>query len=291
MNSEWFRFRLGDFECVSVSDGNLNYPLDSFFHNAPREQLVDELRQMGLPTTQVATPYTLLYVDTGKNRVMIDTGAGELGAHAAQMFPTVDHSTSVTGRLVPSLRAAGIEPGDIDTVLITHAHPDHVAGTLISGQLAFPNAQYFVPRVEYDFWMSEAATQAPPPFVSIARQNMEAMRERMTLIEDGMEVVPGICAVSAYGHTPGHTAFWMTSKGEALVHISDVALYPLHLKHPDWMPAFDMNPEQAMSTKRRIMNEAADKQALVFAHHFPPFPNVGHVVRQGEGWEWQPMEQ
>ncbi len=290
MNGESFRFKIGDFQCFSVADGNLNYPLDSFFRNAPRTQLEEELREMGLPTTQVATPYTLLYVNTGNHRVMVDTGAGNLGEHAANMFPNLDHSTSVTGKLIPNLRAAGIEPEDVDTVLITHAHPDHVAGTLIEGKLAFANAQYFVPRMEYEFWMSDAATQAPPVFVSIARENLEAMRERMTLIDDGTEIVPGICAVATPGHTPGHTAFSIVSKGEELIHISDVALYPLHIQHPDWAPAFDMNVEQALATKRRIMQRAADTSALVFAHHFPPFPNVGHVVKQGEGWQWQPIQ-
>jgi glyoxylase-like metal-dependent hydrolase (beta-lactamase superfamily II) len=175
MNSGSFRFDLGKFGCVSISDGAFNYPLESFFANVPREQVQETLRQQNLATEQITTPYTLLLVDTGEHRVLVDTGAGSLGAHAAALFPSVDHSTTVTGELLDNLRATGIEPSDIDTVVITHAHPDHVGGTLDeAGNPVFESAHYFVSREEWDFWTSDAAmTKAPPPMVNIARRNLE----------------------------------------------------------------------------------------------------------------------
>lgn len=124
-----------------------NYPLESFFANAPGEQVEESLRRHGLPTEQITTPYTLLFVDTGHHRALVDTGAGNLGEHAAALFPSVDHSTTVTGKLLDNLRATGIEPSEIDTVVITHAHPDHVGGTLDeAGNLVFEGAHYFVSR-------------------------------------------------------------------------------------------------------------------------------------------------
>ncbi len=103
--------------------------------------------------------------------------------------------------------------------------------------------------------------------------------------------MPGIQAVATPGHTPGHLAVSVTSATERLLHISDVVLYPLHLEHPDWIPVFDVEPEQAAASKHRILNRAAEEKALVFAHHFPPFPNLGYVLSTGERWQWQPIEQ
>ena len=292
MNPGSYRFDLGGFGCLSISDGAFNYPLESFFANVPREQVQEILRQHDLPTQQIITPYTLLLVDTGEHRVLVDTGAGNLGAHAAALFPSVDHSTTVTGHLLDNLRAIGIEPSDIGTVVITHAHPDHVGGTLDeAGKLIFPNARYFLSREEWDFWTSDAATtKAPPPMVNIARRNLEPLRDRLTLIDDADEILPGIQAIATPGHTPGHIALSITSDGEQLLHVSDAVLYPLHLEHPGWTPVFDVSPEEAATSKRRIFDLAAEEEALVFAHHFPPFPNLGHVLKKEEGWLWRPIE-
>ena len=136
--------------------------------------------------------------------------------------------------------------------------------------------------------MSNAATErAPAPMVDIARRNLEAMRDRLTLVDDGAEVVPGIRVIAAAGHTPGHVALSITSDGEQLLHISDVVLYPLHLEHPEWVPVFDILPEEAAASKQRIFDRAAQERALVFAHHFPPFPNLGHVHKQEASWQWR----
>ena len=163
MDAGSFRFGVGQFECVSLSDGALNYPPESLFSNVPLERVEEALRKLDLPTSQVMTPYTCLYIETGEHRVLVDTGAGDLGAHAAQVFPGLDHSTSVTGLLLENLRDSGVEPSEIDTVVITHAHPDHVGGTLDATRgLVFPNANYFISEEEWDFWTSDAATTKAP---------------------------------------------------------------------------------------------------------------------------------
>jgi glyoxylase-like metal-dependent hydrolase (beta-lactamase superfamily II) len=291
MENGVYRFTLGEFQCVSVSDGALNYPIESFFANVPRDDVEQALREYDLPTGQITSPYTCLFVDTGHHRVMIDTGAGNLGVHAPQIFPSVDHATTRTGRLVEHLRSAGIEPSSVDIVVITHAHPDHVGGTLNNdGSLVFANTQYFIARDEWEFWFSDIAEAKAPQWVNIARQNLAPLQDRLTMIGDGAEVVPGITAIDTRGHTPGHIALSVVSRGEQLLHISDVVLHPLHFEHPDWLPVFDLLPEEAAMSKHRTSDLAAEQGALVFGHHFPPFPSLGHIKKLDTGWQWQPIK-
>lgn len=138
MSTDSYRFKLGDFECVSLSDGSLDYPLQNFFANVPKAQIEEALRQRNLPIDYITTPYTYLYIHTGEHRVLVDMGAGDLA-------PT-------TGRLLQSMKGAGIDPADIDMVIITHAHPDHVGGTLDEeGKPVYPNARYYIWKDEWNF--------------------------------------------------------------------------------------------------------------------------------------------
>jgi len=294
MNTQHFRFNVGDFTCIAVRDGEFNYPVESFFAGVPREQAHAALQMRGLPTTHIATPYTCLYVDTGLHKVMIDTGAGNLSDEARQLFPSIDHTTTMTGLLQKSLTDAGVSRVEVNTVVITHAHPDHVGGTLNeAGQLVFPNASYFVSRDEHDFWFNDVnlkhESHMMRELTRIARLNLNALGDRLEILEGDVEIVPGIHAISTPGHTPGHIALSIRSNGEQLLHISDAVLHPLHLEHPDWVPVFDVSPLHAAQSKQMIFDKAADENALVFAHHFPPFPNLGHVEKQRAGWLWQPL--
>jgi glyoxylase-like metal-dependent hydrolase (beta-lactamase superfamily II) len=103
-------------------------------------------------------------------------------------------------------------------------------------------------------------------------------------------MVPGIGAIPAPGHTPGHMVVSVSSGDDRLLYIGDTVLYPLHLEHPDWIPIYDIIPEQAAASKRRIFDLSAEERALVVGQHFPPFPSAGYVVKQGEAWQWQPIK-
>jgi glyoxylase-like metal-dependent hydrolase (beta-lactamase superfamily II) len=278
MNTGSYHFKLGTFECVSLSDGSLDYPLRNFFANAPLERVEEVLRQRDLPTDYITTPYTYLYVNTGAHRVLVDMGAGHLGPR--------------TGKLVDSMQAAGIRPADINTVIITHAHPDHIGGTLDDGgNPVYPNARYFIFKDEWDFWFSEAAYSiAPEMFVTVARGNLDPVRDRVTLLEDESDIVPGLRAIPTPGHTPGHIVVEVSSADEQLLYIGDAVLYPLHLEYPDWLPIYDILPDEAQVSKRVIFDLVAEKRMWVVGQHLPPFPSLGRVIKRGNGWQWLPID-
>ncbi len=278
MRNEYYRFQLGENECLSLYDGDMDYELESMVINAPRTDVAAALQAQGLPTDVIITPYAYLYVHAGKHKILVDMGAGDLG-------PT-------TGRLLPNMHAAGIAPQEITAVFITHAHPDHVGGALDDrGEPVFINANYYISRVEWDFWFSEAALLGPGEwFTNYARGKLSPLKARTVLLDREEEILPGVSVLFAPGHTPGHMVVSFSSQGERLLYTGDTVVFPLHLEHPDWLPKYDILPEQAAVSKLRIFDLAASTNCWVLGQHFPPFPNLGHVVKKEIGWEWQPLK-
>jgi len=133
-------------------------------------------------------------------------------------------------------------------------------------------------------------SKAPERHVVIARKNLGSIQDRLRLLDTDSDIVPGIGAIRAPGHTPGHMVVVVCSHGERLLYASDTVLHPLHLEHVDWLPIYDIIPEQAAASKCRIFGRASEERALVMGQHFAPFPSLGHVVRAGEGWQWRPIE-
>jgi glyoxylase-like metal-dependent hydrolase (beta-lactamase superfamily II) len=271
-------FQLGSLRCLALGDGSVNYPPGHLFANVPKARIEEALEWRGGPVDYVTTPCTCLYVDTGAHQVLVDVGAGKVAPG--------------TGCLQRNMAAAGVEPASIDTVIITHAHPAHVGGTLDDeGRPVYAHARYHLWADEWAFWTSEFAfAKASERHVAIARANLEPIRDQLALLDRECEIVPGIRALPAPGHTPGHGVVSVSSGDECLLYIGDLAMHLLHLEHPDWFPIYDIVPGQAQASKRRILNRAAEEQALLMGHHFSPFPSLGHVLRKGDGWQWQPIE-
>ena len=170
MRNDFYRFRVGSFDCIALCDGGADYSLESMVANAPRSEVEAYLQIHGLRTDVITTPYTYLYVNTGTHKILVDMGAGKL-------FPT-------TGRLLQNMDQAGISPQSIDRILISHAHPDHIGGALDEkGGLNFTNATYFISKQEWDFWFSEQAIrQVAESFITFAREKLTPLKERMILI-------------------------------------------------------------------------------------------------------------
>lgn len=268
------RFQVGAFACVALNDGEFTYSVEQYFPTAPQALVAQALGQAGQAAGRIPSPFTCLFVDTGEARVLVDTGAGPL--------------TPELGRLPEGLHAVGVEPNDVDVVVITHGHPDHIGGLVTDGSVTYPNARHLIMRDEWAYWTDETVLDGLPElFAASARENLLPLTDRFELIVDEVEIVPGIHIVPAPGHTVGHCAVAVTSAGEDLLHVVDVAMHPLHLAHPDWYTAFDFDPAQALASRRALLDQAADEGSLVLAYHFHPFPGLGRVSRSELGWAWE----
>ncbi|MFE1601930.1 MBL fold metallo-hydrolase [Methylobacterium sp. ID0610] len=277
------RYAVGEVAVTALHEGMAARPLDaSFVRNAPFEAVQAALERAFLPKDQLPITFTPLLLTLGGRRVLIDTGFADNGP------PT-------TGGALRALAALGIEPGQIDAVVISHFHPDHILGLRRKdGSLAYPNAQVLVPEAEAAFWMDESRMANPPdplkPTVGAVRRAFEPKDIRVERYAWGKEVLPGLTALDARGHTPGHTAFLLESGGHRLMALSDVTNHPaLFVRNPDWSAVFDMDADQARATRHAMLGMAAAERVAVAFYH-APFPAAGHIAKAGEGYEFVPLQ-
>lgn len=281
-----YHFMLGSFECIVVDDGSFAYPHPAqlFFANAPEDRLSLVLQEHDLPVPwkEYVSPYTALFVNTGTNRVLVDTGGGGFAPS--------------NGKLLKSLNVAGIELSDIDIVILTHAHPDHIGSAVDDkGRPAFPNARYVMWKDEWDFWTKDPDLSSlridehiKQLILQISRHKLPPLKTTITLMDQEAELLPGIHVISAPGHTPGHIAVLISSGPEMLLCIADSALHQVHFDQLDWHAAVDISPKQAVASRRKLLEIASAENALIYAAHFP-YPGLGHVSQKGHSWRWKPL--
>lgn len=282
-NPGFLKTKVGDVEVIALLDGVTRRPLgEEFVKNAPLAEVRALLASQGLGTDYIDVPYTPFLIVAGGRRILMDTGLGEFGG------PT-------TGKLLEQLRAAGFQPGDIDTVLISHYHGDHINGLRNkAGDYVFPKAKVMVPAAEHAFWMDDAKMAAAPEgmkgaFNNVRRTFAQMPAEMLQRFEAGAEVAPGIRSIAAYGHTPGHTLFQLQSAGQSFFYVADLTNVPaLFARNPDWAVTFDMDAEAARKVRREMFQRIVDNQALLGGFHFP-FPALGRMAASGKGYAFQPI--
>ncbi|MEI9806013.1 MAG: MBL fold metallo-hydrolase [Pseudolabrys sp.] len=278
-----YRYKLGDYQLTAIYDGTWYLPIDDkFVRNASGGNVNEALAVAFLPPSILPISFTALLVNTGTKLVLIDTG-------------TAGQITDSAGFMLANLAIAGVEPKVIDTILISHFHPDHIDGLKTKdGDKVFPNAEIWVPEPEWTFWMDDGnQSRAKGPVLGYfrnARRIFNDIAGEVRRFAPGTEVAPGIVSIPAYGHTPGHTAFAIHSGNASMLAMSDTVRNPyLFARYPDWQPVFDMDGARAVAARRAMLDRAAADRMLVEAFHFP-FPACGHMVKTGTGYELVPVE-
>jgi len=280
----FYRRRIGSFEVTAIYDGAWLRTIDAaFVRNADFADVQKALADSFQAPATLTVPFTSLVVNTGSKLVLIDTGTGgQFVSFAPQ-----------SGIWQSNLAAAGIDPRRVDSILISHGHPDHINGIKTKDNaLAFPNAEIFIAAPEWAYWLDDAnlakaADTARPQFLN-ARRIFRDIGKRVTQFEGERELVPGITTVAAPGHTPGHYAFAIASGNQSLLVLSDVTNNPyLFARHPEWQAVIDVEGPRAVETRRQLLDRAAADRMLVQGYHFP-FPAIGHIARAGGGYDFVP---
>lgn len=270
---------LGKIEITTILDGAISMGVSPPFLLKESDDEVSRIaRAANLPDDWLENNFVPVLVNTGEALVLIDTGCGQ------------NRREHGAGFLRLRLAEAGYTPEDIDIVVLTHVHPDHIGGLWEDGALAFPNAQLMIGRQEFDAWKSgdgipEQRAENREMFLRI----VAPLEDQFRFLEDGDQVTTGITAEAAFGHSAGHMMFRIESADERALIWADVANhYVFSVQHPDSLVGFDDDKEMAIATRKRVLEKTADSGVLVVGHHMP-FPAIGFVERIGERYNWVPV--
>ncbi|WP_224368964.1 MBL fold metallo-hydrolase [Hyalangium versicolor] len=276
----FYRTMLGDFEITVLSDGTIDLPVDKLLTNVKPGQVDKQLARAHLKSPLESSVNAFL-INTGTKLVLVDTGAGSL------FGPSV-------GKLQANLKAAGYQPEQIDDVVITHLHPDHLGGLTAGDKRAFPNAVLHVAKADSDFFLSadnlnKAPAEAKPGFQqATAAIAPYTAADKFKPFEGDTELVPGIKTLASPGHTPGHTLYAVESKGQKLVLWGDLMhVAAVQFPDPSATVQFDSDSKAAAAQRKKAYADAAKQGYWVGAAHLP-FPGIGHIAAEGKGYVWFP---
>lgn len=277
----FYRMMLGDFEVTALSDGTVALPMNQLLARTTPEK-VDQALARSYLKSPVETSVNAYLINTGSTLVLVDTGAATL------FGPTL-------GQLGANLRASGYRPEQVDMVLITHMHVDHIGGLVDGQQLGFPNATVHVDRRDADYWLSQSNLDRAPAdskdFFVKARQLLGVVQAagRLRTFDGDTDLAPGIRAVASPGHTPGHSLFVAESRGQKLVLWGDLMhVAAVQFAEPLVTIRFDVDQEAAAAQRRKAYDAAAREGHWVGAAHIP-FPGLGQVQAEGGAYRWVPV--
>ena len=274
-----FRFKVGGFEVTTIYDGAIQLagPRPIFGENQSDGDVQALAMDNHLPGDKMEISFTPVMVNTGKELVMFDSGNG------AGRRPNA-------GKVAATLASAGYSAEQVDIVVITHCHGDHIGGLMEDGKPLFPNARYVIGQVEYDFWSPKEKAESGPLVnaAKLVQSNVVANAAKMSFLKPDGEVTAGIRAVGAFGHTPGHMGYHVESEGKRFVIWADTTNhFVVSLQRPDWHVRFDMNKDDAVASRKKMLDMVAADKLLATGYHMP-FPAVGYVVKHGSGYRWVP---
>ncbi|KHQ52716.1 MBL fold metallo-hydrolase [Mameliella alba] len=279
-NPAHFRFQLGEAVLTVVSDGHLEIPANGLGVNADPEEVKAFLESYFLSTETNYSHTNHLVIELGEAKVLVDVGSGN------RFLPTA-------GKLMENLGAAGIDASEITHVVITHAHPDHVWGIRDDfDEAILPDAQFFIGGTERDFWLQDGLVNSVPTemqqFVVGAVNSLNVDGAEWTVVGDEADIAPGIRVIDTPGHTIGHMSVVIESGGKQLIALGDSMNHAwMSTVRPEWVSNFDMDGEQTVATRKRLLDMAATDRMAVLGYHFP-FPGVGHIAAEGDAYRFVP---
>jgi len=282
----FYRFKLGGFEAATVLDAkairDALHP--TFGGNAPADEVRAHAQANNIDTQRYEHPNIPTLVNTGKELVLFDAGNG----------PLPKEYTQLSGRLPLGMTAArlaenGYKAEDVDVVVLTHGHPDHIGGLMEGGKPVFPKARYVFGAAEYDFWQKNEGVREARKFNrELFVKICTPLAERATFIKPGDTVVPGITAVDVAGHSPGLLAFHIESEGKRLMITADTfPHYVMGIQKPEWYFEMDDDKDKAVATRKRMLDMLSSERVLAASFHCP-FPGLGYIEKSAGGYRWSP---
>jgi glyoxylase-like metal-dependent hydrolase (beta-lactamase superfamily II) len=284
MDKGFAKFKVGDIEVTQIFDGVANAPYDAnMVPGKTAEEVKAAYAKAGITSELRPNYFTVTVVKMKGKTIMFDSSTG------GQLAPTAGLM------MAKNMYAAGVDPWKIDTIIVTHFHPDHISGMISkeTNSQVFPNAQIIMPATEYKHWTApDLAGKVPDgvkPLVNRIQSTFPKWKN-ITQVEADKEVVPGIRSVATYGHTPGHTSYIVSSGKKQLMVLGDVTShYALNVANPDWSISFDNDKAMAAETRRKVFDRAIADKIVMTGYHWG-MPGAGTVKKDGNGYAFMPVK-
>ena len=273
----FYRFNVGRIEATVVSDGVIVGVTKTTFVGPAAANVEKMMADLSLPTDEFVMSQNALVINTGNKLALFETGMASVKCNDDM------------GLLVGNLKAAGIDPKDIDYLIPSHAHNDHIGGILAAdGSCNFPNAQIFIAQADLEYWTNERlAGTVGEGSMRAARKNLLPNRDRILFYSDGKEVIPGIQAMHTPGHTVGHTCFVIISGSDTLYFAGDLAHHNVIIENPRMEDVYDTDRPLGIATRLKTMDMLAAQRLRSLVYHLP-WPGLGHFVKRGDGFHFEP---